>query len=193
MACNIQIGTDFYATCLCSPICIFLWTVLVTLPRLGQISYHFDDSRTLQYTPILIWKMINLFLIESPQRFFHNAIAWPELNFIFKGEVHRNIELGLRVAQQKREEQVSESLSKFRLKRRKLSIFEVEINQTQNGDSVTYFARSLPIFSVLKEKRSDFIFSLPKIWCHTCTLDISIAIMFCFNLYMKEIYSVINT
>ena len=27
-------------------------TVLVTLPRLGQISYHFDDSRTLQYTPI---------------------------------------------------------------------------------------------------------------------------------------------
>ena len=35
-----------------SPIYIFLCTVLVTLPRLGQISYHFDDSRTLQYTPI---------------------------------------------------------------------------------------------------------------------------------------------
>ena len=33
-----------------SPIYIFLCTVLVTLPRLGQISYHFDDSRTLQYT-----------------------------------------------------------------------------------------------------------------------------------------------
>ena len=36
-----------------SPIYIFLCTVLVTLPRLGQISYHFDDYRTLQYTPIL--------------------------------------------------------------------------------------------------------------------------------------------
>ena len=23
------------------------------------------------------------FLIDSTQRFFHNAIAWPELNFIF--------------------------------------------------------------------------------------------------------------
>ena len=30
MACNIQIGTDLYATCLCSPILIFLCTVLVT-------------------------------------------------------------------------------------------------------------------------------------------------------------------
>ena len=28
-----------------SPIYIFLCTVLVTLPRLGQISYHFNDSR----------------------------------------------------------------------------------------------------------------------------------------------------
>ena len=37
MACNIiKIGTDFYATCLCSPIYIFLCTVLVTLQRLGQ-------------------------------------------------------------------------------------------------------------------------------------------------------------
>ena len=55
-ACNIvQIGGPaFYATCLCSPIYIFLCTVFVTLPRLGQISYHFDDSRTLQYTQILI-------------------------------------------------------------------------------------------------------------------------------------------
>ena len=35
-----------------SPINIFLCTVLVTLPRLGQIAYHFDDSRPLQYTPI---------------------------------------------------------------------------------------------------------------------------------------------
>ena len=32
-----------------SPIYIFLCTVLLTLWRLGQISYHFDDSRTLQY------------------------------------------------------------------------------------------------------------------------------------------------
>ena len=55
MACNIiKIGTEFYATCSCSPIYIFLCTVLVTLPGLGQISYHFDDSRTLQYTPILM-------------------------------------------------------------------------------------------------------------------------------------------
>ena len=35
-----------------SPIYIFLCTVLVTLRRLGQISYHFDDSRTLHYTRI---------------------------------------------------------------------------------------------------------------------------------------------
>ena len=55
MACNsINIGTDFYATCSCSPIHVFLCTVLVTLPRLGQVYYRFDDSRTLQYTPILI-------------------------------------------------------------------------------------------------------------------------------------------
>ena len=33
----------------CSPIYIFLWTVILTLWRLGQISYHYDDSRTLQY------------------------------------------------------------------------------------------------------------------------------------------------
>ena len=39
---------------LCSPIYIFLCTVLVSLPRLGQIFYNFDDSRTLQYTPMLI-------------------------------------------------------------------------------------------------------------------------------------------
>ena len=36
-------------TCAYSPIYIFLCTVLVTLRRLGQISYHFDNSRTLQY------------------------------------------------------------------------------------------------------------------------------------------------
>ena len=48
MACNIlQIWTDVYATCSCSPIYSFLCTVLVTLPRLGQTSYYFDDSRTL--------------------------------------------------------------------------------------------------------------------------------------------------
>ena len=48
MACNIiNIRTDLYATC--SPIYIFLCTVLVILPRLGKTSYHFDDSRTLQY------------------------------------------------------------------------------------------------------------------------------------------------
>ena len=34
--------------------------VFVTLPRLGHISYHFNDSRTLQYTQILICQMINL-------------------------------------------------------------------------------------------------------------------------------------
>ena len=46
-------GLDRYR----SPIYIFLCTVIVTLPRQGQISYHFDDSRTLQYTSwsILIW------------------------------------------------------------------------------------------------------------------------------------------
>ena len=33
----------------CIPIYIFLCTVILTLWRLGQISYHFDDSRTLQY------------------------------------------------------------------------------------------------------------------------------------------------
>ena len=74
--CNIvKIGTDFYATCLCSPIYIFLCTVFVTLPRLGQISYHFDDSRTLQYTQILIcyMYMINFFWL-IPHRFFHNSI-----------------------------------------------------------------------------------------------------------------------
>ena len=54
MECNsIKIGTDFYATWSCSPIYIFLCTVLVTLPWLEQISYHFDDSRISQYTPIL--------------------------------------------------------------------------------------------------------------------------------------------
>ena len=37
-----------------------LCTVLVTLPRLDQISYQFE-------------------------RFFHNAIAWPELFYTFKG------------------------------------------------------------------------------------------------------------
>ena len=40
-------------TCAYSPIYIFLCKALVTLQILGQISYHFDDSRTLQYTPIL--------------------------------------------------------------------------------------------------------------------------------------------
>ena len=33
----------------------------VTLPRLGQIYYDFDDSRTLQCTPILTCYMINCF------------------------------------------------------------------------------------------------------------------------------------
>ena len=51
--------------------------MLVNLPRLGQISYHFHDSRTLQY-----W-MINLFW-SIPQRFFHNAITWSELAYTFK-------------------------------------------------------------------------------------------------------------
>ena len=38
MAYNIiKIRTAFYATCSCSPIYIFLCTVLVSLPRLGQI------------------------------------------------------------------------------------------------------------------------------------------------------------
>ena len=77
MACNdIKIRSDFYGTYLCSPIYIFLCTVLVTLPRLGQVSYHFDDSRTLQYTCINIFWSI-------PHRFFHKTIAWPELDFIF--------------------------------------------------------------------------------------------------------------
>ena len=50
---SLKMRPDFYATCLCCPIYIFLCTVLVTLPRLGHISYHFDDSRILQYTQIL--------------------------------------------------------------------------------------------------------------------------------------------
>ena len=65
-----------------SPIYIFLCTVLVTLARLGQIYYDFDDSRTLQYTPILTCYMINFFW-SIPHLFFHNEIALPELNFIF--------------------------------------------------------------------------------------------------------------
>ena len=55
---------------------------LLLLPR-GSDTYHFDDSRTLQYTPILIRYMINFFW-SIPHRFFHKAIAWPELKFISK-------------------------------------------------------------------------------------------------------------
>ena len=40
---------------------VIMCTVLVTLPRLGQIYYGCDDSRTLQYTPILTGYMINFF------------------------------------------------------------------------------------------------------------------------------------
>ena len=58
-----------------------MW-VLVTLPRLGQIYYDFDDSRTLQCTPILTCYMINCFW-SFPHLFFHNAIALPVLKFIF--------------------------------------------------------------------------------------------------------------
>ena len=47
-------GPDRYNARVRSPIYIFLCTVLVTLRRLGQILYHLDDSRTLQYKPILI-------------------------------------------------------------------------------------------------------------------------------------------
>ena len=80
MACNIvKIGTDFYATCSCSPIHPSVYSAW-TLPRLGQNSYHFDDSRTLPYTHIC--QMINLFW-SIPHHFFHNAVAWQELNFIF--------------------------------------------------------------------------------------------------------------
>ena len=64
---------------------IFLCTVIVTLPRLGQIYDDFDDSRTLQYTPILTCYMINFFW-SIPHLFFHNAIALPELTFIFNCE-----------------------------------------------------------------------------------------------------------
>ena len=55
----------------------------VTLPRLGQIYYDFDDSRTLQCTPILTCYMINCFW-SFQHHFFHNAIALPVLKFIFK-------------------------------------------------------------------------------------------------------------
>ena len=63
-----------------------MW-VLVALPRLGQIYYDFDDSRTLQCTPILTCYMINCFW-SFPHLFFHNAIALPVLKFIFK---HREL------------------------------------------------------------------------------------------------------
>ena len=55
----------------------------VTLPRLGQIYYDFDDSRILQCTPILTCYMINCFW-SFPHLFFHNAIALPVLKFSFK-------------------------------------------------------------------------------------------------------------
>ena len=80
---SLKMRPDFYATCLCSPIYIFMFTVIVTLPRLGQIYYHFVDSRTLKFTPIVICYMINLSW-SIPHRFFQNAIAGPILNFIFK-------------------------------------------------------------------------------------------------------------
>ena len=52
-------------TCAYSPIYIFLCTVLVTLRRLGHISYHFDDSRTLQYNTNTYMLDDQPFLIDS--------------------------------------------------------------------------------------------------------------------------------
>ena len=46
------------------PVCLVQYTsvcVQCFIPRLGHISYHFEDSGTLQYTPILICYMINFF------------------------------------------------------------------------------------------------------------------------------------
>ena len=63
--------------------------MIVTLPRLGQIYDDFDDfddSRTLQCTPILTCYMINFFW-SIPHLFFHNAIALPELAFIFNNNI----------------------------------------------------------------------------------------------------------
>ena len=62
----------------------------VTLPRLGQIYYDFDDSRTLQCTPILTCYMINCFW-SFPHLFFHNAIALPVLKFIFNTVLVREV------------------------------------------------------------------------------------------------------
>ena len=83
-ACNIvKIGGRLFTprvrvvpyTSFCASVCNFT----KTWPNF----LSFNDSRTLQYTQILICYMINLFW-SVPHRFFHNAIAWPELDFIFK-------------------------------------------------------------------------------------------------------------
>lgn len=45
------------------------------------VSYHFDDLNSSQYTLILECYRINPFQ-SIPHSFFHNTIAWKELDFI---------------------------------------------------------------------------------------------------------------
>ena len=163
--------------------------------------------------------MINLFW-SILHRFFHNAIAWPELNFIFKYywicfflsfllfslfvtfclsffrfsypqplclRYWNIFRFAWSVSFSTRSRFASpltmfqwmwldlcipptgkstfilkggypdiNNINKFRLKTRKLWIFEVVINQTQMGNSVTYLARSPPICSVLKQSKMSF-------------------------------------
>ena len=86
----VKIGTDFYAMCSCSPICIFLCTVPVTLPRLGQISFHFDDSRTLQVAiHTNIYMLDDQPFLNDSTPFLSQCNHMTKLNFIFKGFVQQ--------------------------------------------------------------------------------------------------------
>ena len=68
---------------------------------------------------------------------------------------------------------LSKSLSKKRLKIRKLWIFEHAIKHTQIGNSVTFLSSSPPIYPELK-KLKIYIFSLKKIINLTFTLNVII-------------------
>ena len=78
---SLKLRPDVYATCLCSPIYLFLllyqdWAkFLIILMTPEPCSAH----QYLQYA----MNMINLFW-SIPHRFFRYAMAWPELNFMFK-------------------------------------------------------------------------------------------------------------
>ena len=62
---SLKMRPDFYATCLCIPMYIFLCTVLVTLPRLGQISYSVWWLQNLAVHTNIYMLRDQLFLINS--------------------------------------------------------------------------------------------------------------------------------